>query len=209
MGACCIRRMSRSRRRGFDAGSSEDTLVSDIALFHAGRDGQTRKIATRVAERLRARGLEIDLRELDRVGPPPEEGELRAGRVVALFAAIRYGYHVPEAKRFVVRHRAALIERPFVFVSVNLTARKPGKSTPEGNRYLAKFLRRNDLAPVLSRAFAGRLDYPRYLWWERLLIQLIMTISGGPTDPAAVVEYTDWNDVDAFADRLIEIARGE
>jgi menaquinone-dependent protoporphyrinogen oxidase len=34
------------------------------------------------------------------------------------------------------------------------------------------------------------------------MIRLIMTMTGGPTDPATVIEYTDWGQVDAFADDL-------
>jgi len=179
--------------------------LSDIIVFFAGRDGQTRKISARVVERARAVGLDADLRDLRETTPSAEE--TRAARLPVLIAAIRYGYHLPEMTRFIKERRADLTARPFVFASVNLTARKPGKSTVEGNVYLRKYLKRHALAPILPFAIAGKLDYQRYLWWERLMIQLIMTISGGPTDPTAVVEYTDWDAVDAFADRLIEATR--
>jgi len=181
--------------------------LSDITVFFAGRDGQTRKISTRVVERARAAGLHADLRDL-REGIPTVE-ETRAARLPVVIAAIRYGYHLPEATRFIKERRAELTARAHVFASVNLTARKPGKDTAEGNVYLRKLLKRHALTPILSAAIAGKLDYQRYLWWERLMIQLIMSITGGPTDPSTVVEYTDWEAVDAFADRLIEIARRE
>jgi len=56
-------------------------------------------------------------------------------------------------------------------------------------------------------AFAGRLDYPRYSWWDRQIIRFIMLLTGGPTDPSASVEYTSWPAVDAFADRIAELQR--
>lgn len=46
--------------------------------------------------------------------------------------------------------------------------------------------------------FAGKLDYPRYGFWDRQMIRLIMWMTGGPTDPHAVVDYTDWQQVEAF-----------
>lgn len=179
--------------------------MSDITVFFASRDGQTMRIATRVVERARAAGLAAELRDL-RAGVPSLD-EVSAARLPVLIAAIRYGCHLPEATRFIKKRREALTSRPFAAASVNLTARKPGKDTVEGNLYLRKYLKRHDLRPALSAVIAGKLDYSKYLWWERIMIRLIMTISGGPTDPTAVVEYTDWKAVDAFADRLIAAAR--
>ena len=47
--------------------------------------------------------------------------------------------------------------------------------------------------------FAGKLDYPRYGFFDRQMIRFIMLMTKGPTDPAAVVEFTDWQRVEAFA----------
>ena len=46
--------------------------------------------------------------------------------------------------------------------------------------------------------FAGKLDYPRYGFIDRQMIRFIMLITKGPTDPKAVVEFTDWAQVEAF-----------
>ena len=37
------------------------------------------------------------------------------------------------------------------------------------------------------------------------MIRLIMWITGGPTDPATVVEFTDWQQVEAFAQVVSEL----
>jgi menaquinone-dependent protoporphyrinogen oxidase len=50
--------------------------------------------------------------------------------------------------------------------------------------------------------FAGRLDYPRYAFFDRQMIRLIMPITRGPTDPRATVEFTDWDKVAQFAGRI-------
>ena len=54
--------------------------------------------------------------------------------------------------------------------------------------------------------FAGKLDYPRYTFWDRQIIRLIMFITKGPTDPDAVVDFTDWQQVDAFARKISHFA---
>jgi menaquinone-dependent protoporphyrinogen oxidase len=34
------------------------------------------------------------------------------------------------------------------------------------------------------------------------MIRFIMLVTGGPTDPTSVVEYTQWDKVDAFAGQI-------
>ncbi len=46
--------------------------------------------------------------------------------------------------------------------------------------------------------FAGKLDYPKYGPFDRFMIRFIMWITKGPTDPTTVVEFTDWQQVEAF-----------
>jgi menaquinone-dependent protoporphyrinogen oxidase len=72
---------------------------------------------------------------------------------------------------------------------------------------LRKLIERNGLKPALAAAFAGKLDYPRYRFFDRHIIRFIMLLTGGPTDPSVTVEYTDWDAVDAFAARIAELHR--
>jgi len=122
--------------------------------------------------------------------------------VIVVVAAVRYGRHLAEADRFLMRHANRPSAAPLVLLSVNLTARKPGKASPEGNPYLRKIIRRRRLKPVLAAAIAGRLDYPRYHWFDRMMIRFIMLLTGGPTDPGVRVEFTDWDQVDGLARRI-------
>jgi menaquinone-dependent protoporphyrinogen oxidase len=38
------------------------------------------------------------------------------------------------------------------------------------------------------------------------MIQLIMKYTHGPTDPRAVIDYTDWDDVRAYGKHLLALA---
>ena len=40
------------------------------------------------------------------------------------------------------------------------------------------------------------------------MIRFIMLMTKGPTDPTAVVEFTDWQQVEAFGRQLSELSRG-
>ncbi len=175
---------------------------AQIAIYFASHDGQTGKIAGRLAEYLEARGVHATLTEL-KAGQPSAIDD--SADLVVLAAAIRYGVHLPAARSFLVRLRTKVPENRIAIVSVNLTARKPGRQSLDGNVYLRNWMRRSGLRPALAKAIAGRLDYPAYRWFDRLMIRAIMTISGGPTDPDTVIEYTDWKEVENLSQELTNL----
>ena len=125
--------------------------------------------------------------------------------IVAVIAPIRYGWHLPSATRFLKLFQREKLTNPLAIISVNLTARKPGKDTAQGNPYLRRWLKRLRLKPDLALAIAGNLDYPRYNLFDRVTIQLIMTITGGPTNPRVAVDFTPWDKVDALAAQIAEL----
>lgn len=138
----------------------------------------------------------------------PMPAAFAAASVVVLVAAVRYGRHLPEADRLLERYRSLEAPPPLALASVNLTARKPGKTTVRGNTYLRKTIARHRLVPSLAVAFAGRLDYRRYGLIDRQIIRLIMLFTRGPTEPNTCIEYTSWQAVDDFAARISELIRG-
>ena len=50
--------------------------------------------------------------------------------------------------------------------------------------------------------FAGMLDYAKYKFFDRIMIQFIMWITKGPTNRDAVIEYTNWDKVKDFASQI-------
>jgi len=175
--------------------------VSAPALVaYASRDGHAAAIAARLAAGLgdaATHDLARDAEAVDRLPAAP---------LAVLVAAVRYGKHLPAAERFLTAYKGLAAPPPLALVSVNLTARKPEKNTPATNPYLKKLAARHDLAPAHQAVFAGKLDYPRYRWFDRQMIRLIMALTGGPADGVSVVDYTDWAAVDAFAGELGAVA---
>ena len=53
--------------------------------------------------------------------------------------------------------------------------------------------------PKLTAVFAGKINYPKYTFIDRIMIQLIMFMTKGPTDPKTVKVYTQWERVDEFS----------
>ena len=171
-------------------------MSAPVLVAYASRDGHARRIAERVARTLPAAELH------DLGDAPAATDRLAATPLAVLIAAVRYGKHLPPAERFLATYKALASPPPLALASVNLTARKPEKNTPATNPYLAKLTARHGLAPDDAAVFAGKLDYPRYRWFDRQMIRLIMAMTGGPTEPTTVVDYTDWAAVDAFAAQL-------
>jgi menaquinone-dependent protoporphyrinogen oxidase len=176
-----------------------------MELFYATRDGQSRRIAERIAKRLADDGIPASAQDL--AGASPTPSSLTAARLVVVVAAVRYGLPLPEAEQFLAGYHKLREPPQLVLLSVNLTARKSGKDTVEGNVYLRKSIKKHRLDPVLALAIAGRLDYSRYGWLDRQLIRFIMKLTGGPTDPATCIEYTPWGVVDDIALRIAALYR--
>jgi menaquinone-dependent protoporphyrinogen oxidase len=175
--------------------------MQNILIVYATTDGHTRKICDRMHERLRSTGSEVRLVDIADAG---SHDPARFARIV-VGGSVRYGKHDARLLEFMRRHAALLQERHCSFFSVNLVARKPEKRTIEGNNYVRKFLEALPFRPEQVEIIAGKLDYPRYGFIDRLMIRLIMKMTGGPTDPKAVVDYTDWDEVDRFADSLAAV----
>ena len=169
-------------------------------IYYASRDGQSHRIATHIGARLADRGIDNQPRNLA-AGLPAAE-DLAGSPLVVLIAAVRYGRHLPEADALLATYRSLAAPPPLVLLSVNLTARKTGKNSAEGNAYLRKWILRHRLAPAFAEAIAGRLDYPRYGWFDRQMIRFIMLLTGGPTDPRTRIEYTAWPRVDEIAGQI-------
>lgn len=172
--------------------------MSAILILYSTVDGHTRTICERIGRALEAAGRGVTLARIEDAG----NIDLPAYDRIVIGASIRYGRHRPSVFKFVEANRSLLERRPSAFFTVNIVARKPGKDRPETNPYLRAFLRRTRWMPQLLDVFAGRLDYPRCRPLDRLMIRFIMWLTRGPTNPAAVVEFTDWARVDAFARRV-------
>lgn len=170
-----------------------------MQLFYASHDGHTRRIAERLASGIDTQHAPVTAQDL--ADGVPDLSAISG--LIVLVAAIRYGKHLPPAMQFLKAYARIEKRPPLVFISVNLTARKPEKRSAEGSTYLRKAIHKFALKPVLAEAIAGRLDYPRYRWFDRQMIRFIMFLTGGPTDPSLTIEFTDWQRVDALA---LEIA---
>lgn len=175
--------------------------MSKILVVYSTTDGHTRRICERLQQVMAQQGDTATVVPLDQA----DALDLPSFDKIVIGASIRYGKHQPTVKQFIDRHQALLESKANAFFTVNIVARKPEKNRPDTNPYLIKFLRTLSWQPKLLGVFAGKLDYPRYRFVDRFMIRLIMFMTNGPTDPKAVIEFTDWQQVEAFAQRVCDL----
>ncbi len=173
--------------------------MAKLLVWYATHEGQTRKIL----ERMVSLFPEIDA-EWCRLEDEPRHA-LPTYDKVLMGASIRYGHFPKALDQQVKRHAAELARCHAAFIGVCLTARKPEKSEPHSNLYVRKWLARSPWQPEHCAVFAGALRYSRYRWWQSLIIQFIMLLTGGSTDKTQDIEFTDWPRVDGFAKRFLGV----
>lgn len=175
--------------------------MANILIVYSTTDGHTRQICDRmkrVVEQLDHSVVMVFVNDEPDIDIEPFDK-------VVIGASIRYGKHRPQVYEFIRKNQHRLERKPNAFFSVNVVARKPEKNQPESNPYLQKFLRQISWQPKKLAVFAGKINYPIYTFWDRQAIRLIMWMTKGPTDPKAVIEFTDWNAVDDFGRLIAEM----
>lgn len=168
--------------------------MARILIVYSTTDGHTLRICERLRGQIEAQGHQVSLVPVAEAADAVLEEYDR----IVVGASIRYGKHRPAVVDFMNRNAALLNRKPSAFFSVNVVARKPEKNRPETNPYVRKLLRTLAWRPAQVAVFAGKIDYPRYDFLDRMVIRFIMLLSGGPTDSKTVVEFTDWRQVEAF-----------
>ena len=118
---------------------------------------------------------------------------------IIIGASVKYGDHNKKIYNFVKNNKILLKRKKTVFFSVNATARKSEKNTPNTNPYIIKFVKKTNWKPDHIGVFAGKIDFPNYSFLEKYIIKFIMWITNGPTDTTKTYEFTDWDAVKKFS----------
>lgn len=152
------------------------------------------------ASELKELGIQTDVANVHRIEEPQWENYDR----VVIGASIRYGHYHSAFREFVKTCDATEFDAERLLFRKPV-ARKPEKRTPQTNSYARKFLMNSQWRPDRCAVIAGALRYPRYRWYDRFMIKLIMKMSGGETDTRKEVVYTDWEQVANFAREIAHL----
>lgn len=178
-----------------------------VAILYATWDGQTRRIALYLADRLRESGLQVIVAPVARVDLDfhPRQFDL-----IILGGAVRMWRYRRELYDFAERWRDELRRTPTTFYSVSASASSERRRARRKNRAcIDRFCGRAAFVPSRIATFAGALRYTRYPLWLRPFMKLAAFVDGAPTDTSRDHELTDWSQVDATARELTGLVRGE
>ena len=168
--------------------------MAKIIIIYSTTDGHTREICQYLQQIIEKRNNHVVLISIN----DETEIDLKLFDKIVIGASIRYGKHSSKVYEFIKRNLHILESKSNAFFSVNVVARKPEKNQPKTNPYLIKFLGQIQWKPMKLAVFAGKIDYQKYKFWDRLIIRLIMWMTKGPTDPKTDIDFTNWSQVEDF-----------
>ncbi len=170
---------------------------SKLLILYSTVDGHTKHICEYIADKLN-NDKDITISSVEK----SNQFNLSDFTEIVLGASVRYGYHRKNVYEYINTNKDILEKKKTAFFSLNLTARKSEKNTPETNPYIIKFLKKVEWEPTIKGVFAGRLDYPSLDCANKLAILFIMVITNGPKDISQVYELTDWKKVDELVESI-------
>lgn len=169
-------------------------------LIYSSRFGYTYKIAQILEKQWTAAGILVSVVNLN------EAPALKLGDYdqIIIGASIRYGHYAAKLAVWLRQNQHVLNQSRTAFFSVSILANKPHRSTPETHTYTRKFFEKSPWQPDVIGIFAGELHYAKYNLIDRYMMKLVMKINKGETNLKAHIEYTDWQKVREFGERVMK-----
>jgi menaquinone-dependent protoporphyrinogen oxidase len=175
--------------------------MQPILVAYATTEGQTRKVAEFIAERLRIRGHRVDV--VDTLSPAAEAVSA-AYQAAFIGGSVHYDKHQGWLVHYVKSNIEWLNAMPTAFFSVSLA---PVHADAGGRAHAQKaadeFEQQTGLKPRLVRLINGALLYTQYDFFKRMMMKMISRAQGRTTETATDHEDTDWADVEAFVDEFL------
>jgi menaquinone-dependent protoporphyrinogen oxidase len=173
----------------------------EVPVFFATTEGQTRRIAQRLATVFHGHG--IDSRAIDVAGPAAALVDWTKVRGALVGASLHIGKHQKAADRFVLAYASDLNAVPSAFFSVSLSAASKNEKEVDTAESLARaFPAARGWTPELIVSLAGRLAYREYGLLIRWVMRQIARKEGAPTDTSRDYELTDWTQVEQLAHEM-------
>lgn len=170
--------------------------MSRYLVLYASHFGQTRKIADRIADTIRARGHIAEVADVVSCKnlPPVEDYD-----AVVAGSRVELGRHHGALIAYLRENRRALAAMPTAFFSVSAAASTPNVGA-DPNGYMEVLFTDLGWRPMRAIAFAGGLPYRKYNFVLRFFMKRVSKAAGHTTDTSKNHEMTDWDDVREFAE---------
>jgi menaquinone-dependent protoporphyrinogen oxidase len=179
----------------------EEGSPMKILVVYGTTEGQTRKIARFVADRLREKGEEVSLIDSTEIAESLDVGSFDA---VIAAGSLHNGRHQTSLFQFVRDHRSVLQSIPGAFVSVSLSMASDDREDHlDAAECASSFLDVAGWKPTVTHLVAGALRYTQYDFFKGWILKTIAGAKGASTDISKDHEFTDWADLEAFTDAFL------
>jgi len=180
------------------------------AVFYATREGQAQRVASRIADDLRARHAVVDAYNVKALDIPVDWSRYTAAFVVA---SVHAGHHEPEMIAFVRRFRHELERLSAPFLSLTLSeagaedsgapAERREQARADAQRMIDVFVDETGWRPARTLRVAGALAYSRYNFFIRIIMKRIARKAGFESNTSRDYEFTDWPALDRFVEQTL------
>lgn len=182
--------------------------MARILVAYATSEGQTGKIAHRIADQIGRHGHQVTLVDVHEGAARSVVDEFDAA---VLAGSVHAGRHDTALIAFAHHHQPRLTEAPSAFVSVSLAASSDRPEDQKGVRGWAEtFYKNSGWTPDITHFAAGALYDSRLGFFKRIILHWIMRKQGVALDPSGETEFTDWKKLEAFVEEfLVKAGMGE
>lgn len=177
-----------------------------ILIAYTSIEGQTRKIAEVIADRIEERGNSAALMNIAGMA----EFSLERPDAVILCAPIHAGRYPTPFTDFVHREKDWLNGLPSAFVSVSLSIHSEhADERREAENYPEALKAETGWQPLMHHNAAGALRFTEYDFFKRWMMKRIAEKEGAASNGKQDIEFTDWAALAAFVDQFGEAAQKE
>ena len=167
-----------------------------VLIVYGTTGGHTRKVAQMIGDTLADGGVNADVVAAGEAGLALQP---YAGIIVA--ASVHAGQYQKAVVEWLRARSRDFGDRPTAFVSVCLGVlqKDDPKVAADLDAIVQRFKNDTGWQPASVTQVAGALLYTRYNFFTRWIMKRIVRKAGGDTDTSRDYEYTNWDDVRAFA----------
>lgn len=179
--------------------------MASFLVLYGTSEGQTSKVADRIVGTLTSRGHAAEAVDVE----SSSNITVDVFDAIVVGSSIHVGKHNKAVRGFVNRNRDALNELPTAFFQLSLSSAvddEERRAVAAG--YFDDFLEETGWEPDRVGLFGGALRYSKYGFLKRLMMKRIAKEATGDTDASHDYEYTDWEEVEAFADDFAAFVEG-
>lgn len=181
-----------------------------ILVLYGTTEGQTRKVCTFIAERLRSKGASVTLVD---AAAPGERIDMQSYQGAIIAASIHVGQYQGAVVEFVRANHARLNQIPSAFVSVSLAAADSDSEELESLASCTEnFKSYTGWTSAEVHHVAGAFRVTAYDFFKRWLMKLVAWEKKLKLEPGKDLELTDWRalatTVDGLHARFADTTRG-